>query len=78
VDFVLAFWMAHETEDIRRFFSQVFSILKEQGKMLIAEPKMHVSRQRFREIVQAACDAGFRYGGTPAVRLSRSALLERN
>jgi len=78
VDFVLAFWMAHETEDTRRFFNQVFSILKEQGKMLIAEPKMHVGRRRFHEIVQAACDAGFRYSGAPAVRLSRAALMERN
>ena len=78
VDFVLAFWMVHETEDARRFFDQVFAILKEQGKMLIAEPKMHVGRRRFHEIVQAACDAGFRYSGAPAVRLSRAALMERN
>ena len=77
MDFVLAFWMAHETEDTRRFFNQVFSILKEQGTMLIAEPKMHVGRRRFHEIVQAACDAGFRYRGAPAVRLSRAALMER-
>jgi len=77
VDFVLAFWMAHETEDARRFFDQVFAILKEQGKMLIAEPKMHVGRRRFHEIVQAACDAGFRYCGAPAVRLSRAVLMER-
>ena len=78
VDFVLAFWMAHETEDTPRFFKQVISILKEQGKMLIAEPKMHGVRRRFHEIVQAACDAGFQYSGAPAVRLSRAALLERN
>ena len=72
MDFVLAFRMAHETEDTRRFFKQVISILKEQGKMLIAEPNMHVGWLRFREIVQAACDAGFRYSGAPAVRLSVS------
>lgn len=78
VDFVLAFWMVHETEDTRRFFDQVHSILKKQGTMLVAEPKMHVGRRRFLEIVQAACDAGFRYRGAPAVRLSRAALMERN
>jgi len=78
VDFILAFWMAHETENTERFFRQVISILKEQGKMFIAEPKMHVSRRRFHEIVQAACDAGFRYSGAPTVRLSRAALMERN
>jgi ubiquinone/menaquinone biosynthesis C-methylase UbiE len=78
VDFVLAFWMAHEVEDTPRFFDQVFSILKKQGTMLIAEPKMHVGRRRFMEIVQAAHDAGFRDSGAPTVRFSRAALLERS
>jgi ubiquinone/menaquinone biosynthesis C-methylase UbiE len=78
VDFVLAFWMAHEVEDTPRFFDQVFSILKKQGTMLIAEPKMHVGRRRFGEIVQAARDAGFRDRGAPTVRFSRAALLERS
>ena len=78
VDFVLAFWMVHETADVPRFFRQVFSVLKEHGMLLIAEPKMHVHEQRFREIVQAARDAGFLDRGAPAVRLSRTALLERS
>lgn len=77
VDFVLAFWMVHEVEDTARFFSQVRSVLKAQGRMLVAEPKMHVSGRRFREIVQTARDAGFRESGTPVVRLSRAVLLER-
>jgi len=78
VDFVLAFWMAHEVENTERFFAQAFSALKAQGTMLVAEPNMHVSRRRFREIVQAARDAGFRESGAPAVRLSRAVILERN
>jgi ubiquinone/menaquinone biosynthesis C-methylase UbiE len=78
VDFVLAFWMAHEVDDSRRFFNQVFSVLKERGTLLIAEPKMHVDRRRFQEIVQTARDAGFRDSGAPPVRLSRTALLERS
>lgn len=78
VDFILAFWMAHEVENTPRFFAQAFAVLKERGKMLIAEPKMHVSARTFREIVQAARDAGFRDGGAPAVRLSRAVVLERN
>lgn len=78
VDFVLAFWMAHEVENAGPFFAQAFSALKAQGKMLVAEPKMHVSRRRFREILQAARDAGFRDSDAPPVRLSRAVLLERN
>jgi 2-polyprenyl-3-methyl-5-hydroxy-6-metoxy-1,4-benzoquinol methylase len=78
VDFLLAFWMAHEVADSARFFNQAFSALKEEGKMLVAEPKMHVGRRRFSEIVQTARDAGFRDGDTPVIRLSRAVLLERN
>jgi|MudIll2142460700_1097286.scaffolds.fasta_scaffold09830_3 ubiquinone/menaquinone biosynthesis C-methylase UbiE len=78
VDFILAFWMAHEVEDPARFFNQAFSVLKEKGKMLVAEPKMHVGQSRFREILQAARDAGFRDNDAPAIRLSRAVLLERN
>jgi cyclopropane fatty-acyl-phospholipid synthase-like methyltransferase len=76
VDFVLAFWMVHEVKDAARFFTQARSILKQQGKMLVAEPKMHVDKRRFREILQAARDAGFRDSAAPAVRLSRAVLLE--
>ena len=78
VDFVLAFWMAHEVEDTARFFAQAYAALKAQGKMLVAELKMHVSEQRFRAIVQAARDAGFRDSEAPAIRLSRAVVLERN
>jgi cyclopropane fatty-acyl-phospholipid synthase-like methyltransferase len=78
VDFILAFWMAHEVENATRFFAQAYAVLKEQGKMLVAEPKMHVGARTFSEIVQAARDAGFRDGDTPAIRLSRAVVLERN
>ena len=78
VDFLLAFWMAHEVENAEQFFAQAFSALKSRGTMLVAEPKMHVNRRRFREIVQAARDAGFRDSEAPTVRLSRAVLLERN
>jgi len=78
VDFILAFWMAHEVENAPRFFAQAYAALKERGKMLVAEPKMHVGAGTFGEIVQAARDAGFRDGGAPAIRLSRAVVLERN
>ena len=78
VDLILAFWMAHEVEDAPRFFAQSYGVLKERGKMLLAEPKLHVGARTFREIVQAARDAGFREGEARAVRLSRAVVLERN
>ena len=77
VDFLLAFWMAHEVENAPRFFAQAYAVLKDRGKMLVAEPKMHVGARTFRAIVQAARDAGFQDGDAPAIRLSRAVVLER-
>jgi len=78
VDFVLAFWMAHEVENTARFFAQASAVLKARGKMLVAEPKMHVGKRTFQEIVRSARDAGFRDSKAPVIRLSRAVVLERN
>jgi len=77
VDFVLAFWMVHEVKDIPRFFGQVASVLKLGGKVLYAEPRLHVSARRFQEILGFAAAAGFRISNAPSVQLSRAALLSK-
>jgi cyclopropane fatty-acyl-phospholipid synthase-like methyltransferase len=76
-DFALAFWMVHEVNGIPRFFSQVAAVLKPGGKMLYAEPRMHVTQTRFEEILGYANDAGFAVDDYPKVGMSRSAVLER-
>jgi ubiquinone/menaquinone biosynthesis C-methylase UbiE len=78
VDFALAFWMVHEVTDTRNFFLQVYRILAPTGTLLLAEPKMHVTQARFDEILSVAQDAGFMITATPAIRLSRSAVLSRS
>jgi ubiquinone/menaquinone biosynthesis C-methylase UbiE len=78
VDFALAFWMVHEVTDTRKFFLQVYTILKPTGTFLIAEPKMHVTRARFEEMLFCALDTGFTILATPSVRLSRSVVLSRS
>jgi 2-polyprenyl-3-methyl-5-hydroxy-6-metoxy-1,4-benzoquinol methylase len=75
VDFVLCFWMVHEVPDIPRFLKQVSSVLKPGGKVLIAEPRLHVRESRFREELQSARGAGFSIMGSPSVGMSRSAVL---
>ena len=77
VDFVLAFWMVHETGDIPRFLKQVRSVLRDKGKMLIAEPRLHVSSRAFHETLQQAREAGFSIVDAPRVRISRTALLQK-
>jgi ubiquinone/menaquinone biosynthesis C-methylase UbiE len=77
VDFILAFWMVHEVGNIPKFFEQVSSILKTTGYILYAEPRMHVTDERFQEILGYAGHAGFKAANAPPVRFSRAAVLTR-
>lgn len=74
--FILAFWMVHEVPDAQQFFRQARSCLAPGGKLLVAEPMIHVFSSRFAAIVRSARDAGLNPCGSPAIRLSRSILLE--
>lgn len=74
VDFALAFWMVHEVRDRVGFLSEVRSILRPTGHLLIAEPKGHVSPTLFARITDQARDAGFLVKDSREVRFSRSIL----
>jgi len=76
-DLVLAFWMAHEVEDELTFFKQVFAILKPSGTFLVAEPRIHVSRVRFEELLSLAREAGFLVSDFPRIGFSRAAALKK-
>jgi ubiquinone/menaquinone biosynthesis C-methylase UbiE len=77
VDFALAFWMAHETPDEFNFFRQVQALLKKSGKLLLAEPKLHVSDAEFKKTVSLAQKSGFKFVDSPIISLSHAALLEK-
>ncbi len=77
VDFVLAFWMVHEVKDKRKFFDQVAAVLKQGGRFLIVEPKMHVSARQLQDTVDIASNAGYAILDRPSIRISRAALLQR-
>jgi len=76
VDFVLAFWMVHETPDPQVFFKQVREILKIGGRMLVTEPKFHVSDAAFQQELEMAESAMLAVKGRPDSALSKAALLE--
>jgi hypothetical protein len=78
MDFILAVWMVHEVPDSGGFFRQARSCLKPGGKMLVVEPKLHVSSRRFQAIVESARSSGLAIAGSPAVGLSRAVVLERD
>jgi ubiquinone/menaquinone biosynthesis C-methylase UbiE len=78
VDFALAFWMAHETPDELKFLKQVRSILKRSGRLLLAEPKMHVPVADFNKTLFLAEELGLKIIDSPKIMLSHAAVLEKN
>lgn len=77
IDFALAFWMAHETPDELTFLRQVHAILKNSGKLLLAEPKLHVTSNEFRKTLSIAQGIGYKIIGSPEIYFSHSAVLEK-
>jgi len=75
VDFALAFWMLHETPDQAAFLTQVRGCLKPSGRLLIAEPRIHVGGAAFERLVATARGVGLEVIGRPAIALSRAVLL---
>lgn len=76
VDFALAFYMVHEVPDAEAFLKEVASILKSNGKLLIVEPKIHVSASSFRKTADAAELVRLKSISEPKIRFSRSMLLQ--
>ena len=74
-DFALAFWMLHEVPDQAAFLAEVRACLKPGGRLLIAEPRIHVGRAAFERSVEVAASNGWRLGGRPAIALSRAVVL---
>jgi ubiquinone/menaquinone biosynthesis C-methylase UbiE len=78
VDFALAFYMIHEVPNIESFLGEVAAILKTQGKLLIVEPKFHISKSSFEDTIKIAQSAGLRPISWPKIFFSRAVLLQRN
>ena len=77
VDFALAFWMVHETPDQNEFLNQLYSVIKHDGKLLIAEPKMHVTKKEFNTTLTVAKETGFQEMTGPKIYFSHSALFAK-
>ena len=77
IDFCLAFWMVHEVPNRSRFFSEISSMLKRDGLLLLVEPKLHVSRENFNKTLGIASSVGLSTKDQPKIFLSYSALLKK-
>jgi len=76
-DFALAFAMVHEVPDQRRLLGEIHACLKPGGKLLVAEPPLHVSGKRFAHEVTTAEAVGFRLVEQPRIRWCRAAVFEK-
>lgn len=78
VNFILAFWMAHEVPGQSKFFAELQAVLKRDGLFLLVEPKLHVSPAQFEAAINTAQNVGFRLLDRPDIPLSLAALLAKN
>jgi ubiquinone/menaquinone biosynthesis C-methylase UbiE len=76
VDVVLALWMVHEVPDAGRLFAELRSTLAPGGRVLVIEPRGHVSEPEFEASLAAAERAGLRRSPGPKVWRSLGAVLE--
>ena len=77
LDFALAFWMIHETPDALDLLKQIHSLLKPDGVLFLADPKMHVSLSFFNETISAAEKFGFKVIERPKIALSWAVILSK-
>jgi ubiquinone/menaquinone biosynthesis C-methylase UbiE len=70
-DFVLVFAMLHEVPDQRRLLGEIHDCLKRGGKLLLAEPPIHVSGKTFAKEAAIAEEVGFQIVEQPRLRWCR-------
>ncbi len=76
-DFALVFAVLHEVPDQHRFLGEVSDGLMAGGKLLLAEPSLHVSGKKFAKELAVAEEAGLQIIERPDVRWSRAALFAK-
>ena len=76
-DFALAFMMVHEVPDQRRLLSEIHACLKPSGKLLVAEPKIHVPGKAFDQEIATAEEVGLRPVETRRIHGCRAVVLEK-
>jgi len=78
VDFAAAIHMVHEVPNQTAFFTEVREVLKPGCRLLVVEPKGHVSPARFEETVSYAKKVGFTSEALSIKVSERGALLTKS
>ena len=74
-DFILAFYMIHETPDPKACLEELRGMLKTEGRLLVVEPKMHVSQTAFEKMIKNAEAVGLQVIEYPKKKGGRSVLF---
>jgi SAM-dependent methyltransferase len=77
VDLAVVIHVLHEVRGRQRFLEQVYEALRPGGRLLLLEPKGHVSRETLEAELAFSERAGFWPAGEPLHRRSHGALLEK-
>ena len=72
----MAFYMVHEVPNAEAFLMEIVSLLKPKGKLLVVEPRLHVSATAFEKTVEVAQQAGLSPISEPKIRFIRSKLFQ--
>lgn len=76
-DFVLAFAVVHELPDALNFFTECMQVLRAGGRLLLAEPRGHVTGDAWNRTLKAARQSGLRHIENIKINRSHAALLEK-
>jgi precorrin-6B methylase 2 len=75
IDAAYAIWTLHEMRPLEAVAERLGSLLPTDARLLVAEPKIHVSERGFGRILATLRDAGFVPGQRVKVGLSRALVL---
>ena len=67
----------HEVPNQSAFLKEIHTLLKQDGKALIVEPRFHVSKKDFYYSMELLKNIGFGIVDEPKIVFSRSVLIER-
>ena len=77
VDFAILFYMLHEPTDPARLVGEVCDTIKPGGKVLFAEPLVHVDGPQFRRNTELFTQAGLHQISAPRIPISRAVVLQK-
>ncbi|MBW1897317.1 MAG: class I SAM-dependent methyltransferase [Deltaproteobacteria bacterium] len=78
IDLAVAIHMVHEVSDRLSFFTEAWDALKSGGKLLVVEPKHHVTQNNFDETVSLAKKVGFEAEPMPTPKTGLQILLTKH